>query len=102
MSNILQMVREQVNRIRYRLSDDERALALHVRTNEPLYAALQKFLLAPISGRAAMPPPASPVECAMSMARDHELRRLLARLDTLKRAPVAEVDEHPDAGPSER
>lgn len=83
-------VREMIPALRDRVSPIEADLALHLRTNEPLYRCLTEFLRARIEARARVPEPAEPLLCKSMLARDREVQAILSRLEALRLSPVNE------------
>lgn len=82
------VVREMIPRHRQSFTKAEMDLAVHLRTNEALFYDLCKVIESRITGRAVLPVPSNPTDCLASMARDHELRLLLSRLEALRRSPA--------------
>lgn len=78
---------------RKEFTPEERTVAIHLRGNEVLYKALASILESRIEGRAHLPVPSNPQECMASMVRDKELRWVLAKLDSIYRAPLIEEAE---------
>lgn len=79
--------------MRHGLTPHEAALRPHLRGNEALYGALHDLITSRIEGRASIAPPSDPLLCYQAMARDHELRLLLSRLERVYRAPVMLQDD---------
>jgi hypothetical protein len=87
------LVREMFPSKRNPLSADEQNLAIYLRGNESMYAALSNIVTSRIRGRATVPEPTDPVMCKSMIARDRELQWLLSRLDTVYRSPAAGADD---------
>ena len=86
------MVREMFPHIRGRMTAEEADLAVHLRGNDRLHAALQSLIRSRISGREALSVPADPLACKVIMERNGELRWLLGKIEQLFRSPVSEQD----------
>lgn len=98
--SVTNMVRDMIPFMRARMSGEEMDLAIYLRGNEPLYNSLVSVIRAKIEGRARLPEPSDPLECKSRMARDHELRWLLNRLEFIHRAPVLQPVDSRDEQPA--
>ena len=88
MNRVSDMVREMVPFLRRVMPPEEVELAVHLRGNEKLYAALTAIIDLRIRGRAGVPEPSDPVLCKSMLARDRELQWLRDALERAYRAPV--------------
>jgi ribosomal protein S12 methylthiotransferase accessory factor YcaO len=89
VKRVSDIVREMMPRFRQaRLTPGELSLAIHLRGNVALYEAMTKLLQARIQGRAVIAEPSDPIQCKAMLARDGEIRWLLAELEFLYRSPA--------------
>lgn len=86
------MVREMIPRFRHHLTEEEAALALHLRGNTVLLEALKALIQTRISGRGSIPVPIDPIVCRGMMERDRELQWLLSRLEYVHTSPVTQPE----------
>jgi len=91
VQKVSDLVRHMVPRLRETLSEEERAVAIHLRGNEHLYSGLKGLVQARIDGRASVAEPSDPLTCKSMLARDRELQWLLSRLAFVYRSPVVEA-----------
>ena len=90
---VSEMVMEMLPQLRHRLSREEAILAPYLRGNQPLMDALRGIIDARIEGRATTAEPINPLTCKSYVARDRELRWLLARLEYVYLSPVGATAE---------
>lgn len=96
---VADMVRGLVPRFRVRFTADETELAIHLRSNDKFRECLYRVIESRIAGRASAPVPSNPTDCLASMARDHELRQLINRMEFVRQVsgtqPADEDGEQP-------
>ena len=94
------MVREMFPHIRGRMTAEEADLAVHLRGNDRLHAALQSLIRSRIAAREAMSVPADPIVCKVIMERNSELRWLSVKIGQLFRSPANQPSEHEGEQPA--
>jgi len=77
----------------HQLSREEMTLAVHLRGNDALRAALCAIVENRIKQRALVPEPRDPIVCKSAIARDRELQWLLGRIEAIYRSPVNQEDK---------
>lgn len=88
LARVRDMVLAMIPQLRHTLTPEEADLGTHLRGNTKLYESLIALIASRISTRANQPVPDDPLVCRGLMERDHELRVLLARLESVYRSPV--------------
>lgn len=93
IARVRDMVLAMLPTLRHQLSPVDANLAGHLRGNAPLYESLIAFITSRIQVRDSQPVPSDPVECRGILERNHELRVLLARLESAYRSPINQPAE---------
>lgn len=85
---LAEFVTEMFPALRRRMSKVDESVAVHLRGNDKLYAALRDLLTTRLEARSSMGEPRDPNDCKSIVARNSEIQWLLTRLESIYRSPL--------------